>query len=488
MPLSVKSKLKELVRKISQSPGVYLMKDRLGRIIYVGKAKNLKKRVSTYFQTSRKFNHSQPKVASMIELIWDIETIEVKSEAEALLLEGKLIKKWKPKYNTDFVDDKRFLMIRVDVNNEMPKFRLTRLKQDEKSIYFGPFAHSGLLRKTLFHLRQKYGILLSDAHPKKIDDDRWKLYDDVRSEIFGHTNIITTDEYRQRVNSASIFLEGKSKEWLSDLKSEMQIESMNQNYEKAAEIRDLVKALGNTLLKTRKFTRENNDINKSHTASTELQNILQFDSIPKCIECFDISHISGTFVVASMVQFLNGTPNNKQYRRYKIKSFIGNDDFKAMQEVVSRRYCRLKIENKNFPDLVVIDGGKGQVSAALSAFLSNDIEPPPLIGLAKKQETIIFTDNRPPLNLPYYNEGLKLLQHMRDEAHRFANTFNADIRSKRIKETVLDDIPGLGSVRRKILLQHFGNLNKLKKASVVDISDVKNIGPNLAEMIFKFLH
>jgi excinuclease ABC subunit C len=183
--------LKEKVRHLPEKPGVYLMKDRLGRIIYVGKAKSLKKRVSSYFQPGRGLT-LHPKIRALIEMIEDFDIVEVKSEPEALLLEGRLIKQWKPKYNTDFTDDKRFLLVRVDLHEELPKFRLTRIKKDDRSRYFGPFAHSGLLRKTLGQMRRQFGIMLGDANPQKLPDGRWQLYDDVRQELYGFANELTT--------------------------------------------------------------------------------------------------------------------------------------------------------------------------------------------------------------------------------------------------------------------------------------------------------
>ena len=201
-----------------------------------------------------------------------------------------------------------------------------------------------------------------------------------------------------------------------------------------------------------------------------------------------ISHISGTFVVASMVHFANGRPDKGEYRRFRIRSFIGNDDFRAMEEVVGRRYRRLAEEGRPMPDLVVIDGGRGQVGAALKAFLALDLEPPALIGLAKQHETIIFPDERAPLNLSINHPGLNLLQRLRDEAHRFANTYNAELRSRKIRESVLDDFPGLGARRRKQLLAHFGDILKLKAATAEEIQAVEGFGPKLASELHAFLH
>ena len=488
MPATEPVNLKEKVRHLPDKPGVYLMKDRLGRIIYVGKANSLKRRVSSYFQPGRARATLHPKINALIGLITDFDTIEVKSEPEALLLEGKLIKQWRPRYNTDFTDDKRFLLVRLDPREELPRFRLTRIKKDDRSRYFGPFAHSGLLRKTLAQMRRQFGILLGDGTPQKLPDGSWRLYDDVREEIYGGANIVTTGNYRHRVDEAAAFLEGKSREWLEALRAEMESAAAKQEFEKAAELRDVVFALEETLRKTRRFER----LDPTRPAADEealraLAEALHLANPPRTIECFDISHISGTFVVASMVHFANGRPDKDNYRRFQIKSFIGNDDFRAMEEVVGRRYRRLAEEQKPFPDLVVIDGGTGQIGAALKAFVGLDAMPPPIIGLAKKRETIVFPDERAPLNLPLNHPALNLLQRVRDEAHRFANTYNAVLRSKKIRESVLDDFPGLGPVRRAALMEHFGSIDRLRAASVAEIADVEGFGGKMAPELHAFL-
>ncbi|WP_404424178.1 helix-hairpin-helix domain-containing protein [Nibricoccus sp. IMCC34717] len=462
------------------------MKDRLGRILYVGKAKSLKKRVSSYFTPSRRFTQ-QPKIRALVDLIADFDVIEVKSEPEALLLEGKLIKQWKPKYNTDFIDDKRFPLVRIDLREPLPRFRLTRIRKDDHSRYFGPFPHSGFLRKTLASMRRQFGVLLADGIPQKLPDGRWKLYDDVRQELYGHANELTEAQYRERVDSACTFLEGKSREWLENLRAEMRAAAEKREFEKAAELRDVVFALEKTLEKARRFEREPVMVKGDGESLVALQTALALPAPPQTMECFDISHISGTFCVASMVHFRDGSPDKDQYRRFQIKTFVGNDDFRAMEEVVGRRYRRLKEEGKPMPDLIVIDGGRGQIGAALKAFLAADIEPPPFIGLAKKHETIIFPDERAPLNLPLTDPGLRLLQRLRDEAHRFANTYNADLRSRKIRESVLDEFHGLGTVRKQALLAHFGDIEKLRAATPEQIAEVDGFGPKLAEELARWL-
>jgi excinuclease ABC subunit C len=297
--------------------------------------------------------------------------------------------------------------------------------------------------------------------------------------------IISASEIREESLRLRVAAEGG--EELGALREEMQEAAAAQEYEKAADLRDVVFALEKTLSPARKFSRTHVPEIPARAAMDALRDALALRAPPLRIECFDISHISGTFVVASMVRFTDGRPDKANYRRFKIKGDIANDDYRAMEQVVGRRYRRLADENKPLPDLVVIDGGRGQVAAALKAFIAADLEPPALVGLAKERETIVFPDARPPLNLPLDHAGLQLVQRIRDEAHRFANTFNADLRSKRIRESVLDEFPGLGPSRRRALLTHFGSIDRLRAASVAEIAETPGFGKRTAEALHQFL-
>ena len=489
MPMqNERNELSKIVRSLPQSSGVYLMKDRLGQVIYVGKAKNLKRRVSSYFQGSRRFIRAQPKIAAMVEMVREISVHQTRNETEALLLEGKLIKQYKPRYNTDFTDDKQFLLVQVDLHNKLPRFRLCRNRKEDGSHYYGPFAQAGMLRSTLAEMRKRFGILLADAKPEVLSGDRVRLYHDARAEIFAGHNETTLDEYRERVDRACSFLEGRTKELLKELREEMTKCAEAMDFERAAHLRDLSEALAKTIRKTRRFVKHwprGDELEQEGIKS--LGDVLALPNLPAVIECFDVSHVSGTFVVASMVRFTNGKPDRRSYRRFKVRGGMGNDDFASMEEVVGRRYGRLRDEGKPMPDLVVIDGGAGQVGAALYAFDQLSVVVPPLIGLAKKEETIVFADDRGELKLPHRDPALRLLQRLRDEAHRFANQFNADLRSKKIRESILDDFSGLGKIKRAALLQHFGSLDALKRAKIEDLRGVEGIGPKLAERLLSFL-
>ena len=313
--------MRKVARHLSQSPGVYLMKDRLGQVIYVGKAKNLRKRVSSYFQGSKKFIWAQPKIGAMVQMVREISTHETRNETEALLLEGKLIKEYKPRYNTDFTDDKQFLLVRVDLKSTLPRFRLSRNRKNDGAHYYGPFAQAGMLRSTLSEMRKKFGILLHDAKPERSENGKWRLYDDARAEIFAGHNETTEEEYAQRVEQACAFLEGRAKDWLNELREEMAKRAEAMDFERAAELRDLADALAKTIKRNRRFSRTLPEVETDHgQVLEELQLKLNLQEIPRVIECFDISHVSGTFVVASMVRFVGGKPDKKGIVDSKLKA------------------------------------------------------------------------------------------------------------------------------------------------------------------------
>jgi excinuclease ABC subunit C len=481
--------LKEKVRRLPREPGIYMMKDAGGMVLYIGKAKNLKNRVASYFDRARE---RSAKISALIALIADFDHRVVRNEAEALLLEGRLIKEWRPKFNTLLRDDKQFLQIRVDMRQPLPVFRLVRNRVDESSRYFGPYPYPAEVKRTLLEMRKRFGILLSDAHPVELGGGNWRLYDDARAEITPFPNETTEAEYRARAEAGCEFLEGRVQEWADSLREKMRAAAEAREYERAASLRDMLEAIRRTTAHTRRFHSRAPEpptaTADAKEAIRELQEALGMGVPPRTMECFDISHISGTFVVASLVRFADGRPDKGNYRRFKIRGHVGNDDFRSMEEVVGRRYKRLHDEGREFPRLIVIDGGAGQVGAAMKAFAALGITPPALVGLAKREELIIFPGARPPLALPRHSPALRMVQRLRDEAHRFANTYNADLRSRRIRESLLEDCPGLGRKRSESILSHFGSLAALRKASEAEIAGAPGIGPVFAKNIHAFLH
>ena len=339
-----KADFKRKLRDVPHRPGVYLMRDRLNRIIYVGKAKSLRKRLSSYFMPSRR-QTADMKTRALIESIWDFETHTVKSEPEALLLESRLIKEYRPRYNISLRDDKRFLLVKVNVVDPIPRFQLTRLRKDDGARYFGPFAHAGALRSTLNLMRDKFGLRSCRPFQPGEYDFKHCLAPVIKKCPAPCVGKISFDDYRARVVAACDFLEGRSRETITALEDQMKAEAVKMNFEKAAELRDMIDDLRRTTAPTRRFTRHSLPSTIDPVADLKaLGDALQLPHLPLVMECFDISNISTTHIVASMVSFKNGVPDKANYRRYRIKGVKGQNDFASMAEVVRRRYARVLLE------------------------------------------------------------------------------------------------------------------------------------------------
>ena len=511
MPLSKeKPDLNKKVHEVPHKPGVYLMRDRFNRVIYVGKARDLRKRVASYFMPS-KIAVADIKTRALLDAVWDFETHVVHSEAESLLLEGKLIKEYRPRYNISFRDDKRFLVVKVDPNEDWPRFRLARFKKDDGARYFGPYAHAGALRQTLNFMRKKFGVLTFGRGAPTERELKSATY-----QVPTRLREITAEQYRERVDEASDFLEGHSREMITALEEEMRKTAEKMDFEKAAELRNMIEDLRRTTKPTRRFTRHSLPSAIDPIADVQtLADALQLPKLPRVMECFDISNISTTHVVASMVCFRDGMPDKNLYRRYRIRTVEGQDDFASMAEVVRRRYSRVLLEAREtdpdtaefsqenpadamtratmkftavrLPDLIIVDGGKGQLSSACRELQRLGLHDLPIIGLAKEFEEIYRPGRALPLQLPADSGALRLLQRIRDEAHRFANTYHQLLMKKRIGESILDDCPGVSQNRKNILLRRFGSVKRLRQASVEEIAATEGIGSKLAEDVHRFL-
>ena len=532
-----KPDLQKKVHEVPHKPGVYLMRDRFNRVIYVGKARDLRKRVSSYFLPS-KLAQADLKTRAMLEATWDFETHVVRSEAESVLLEGKLIKEYRPRYNISFRDDKRFLLVKVDMSEEWPRFRLTRLKKNDTARYFGPYANAGALRQTLNLLRKKFGVLTFGRGAPTERELKSSTY-----QVPVRLSEISAEQYRERAAQACEFLEGHSREMIDALEAEMQKAAEKMDFEKAAELRNMIDDVRETTRQTRRFTRGTLPSAIDPSADVQaLGDALQLPRPPRVMECFDISNISTTHVVASMVCFRDGIPDKNCYRRYRVRTVEGQDDFASMAEVVRRRYSRVllqisespsrtginrKPESKDedrvvdlspehsqenafetarrledypvsgirypqfipvrLPDLIIVDGGKGQLSSACRELQQLGLHDLPIIGLAKEYEEIYRPGRAMPLQLPPDSGALHLLQRIRDEAHRFANAYHQLLLKKRIDESILDDCPGVSQNRKNLLLRKFGSVNRLRKASVEQIAATEGIGRKLADEVHRFL-
>jgi excinuclease ABC subunit C len=375
----IRKKLGDLPHK----PGVYLMKDRFGTVIYVGKARDLRKRVHQYFHPSRRHGWDL-KLSAMLEAVYDFDVHVVRNEPESILLEGKLIKEFHPRYNVSFRDDKRFLLLKVNLNDPIPRFTLTRLKQEDGARYFGPFAHAGALRNTLALVRRQFNLRGCRALTPTEHDYKHCLYANLKHCTAPCIGNVTREQYLQQVRAACDFLAGQCKEMQEQLEAEMRKAAAAQDFEKAAQLRDLVFDLRRTTRKTEKFERLPYKLPVAINPETdlaELAQVLALPAPPQRIEGFDVSNISGTFAVASMVSFKHGRPDRANYRRFKMKTVVGQDDFACMAETIRRRYTRLKKEAasgevgkwSNVPNLIIIDGGKGQLNAACAELEKLDL-------------------------------------------------------------------------------------------------------------------
>lgn len=490
--------IRSKVAQLPHKPGIYLMKDRFGTVIYVGKARDLKRRVSQYFQASRRQGWDL-KFNALVEAIHDFDTHIVKSEPESLLLEGKLIKEFRPRYNISFRDDKRFLLLKVNLNDPIPRFTFTRLKQEDGAKYFGPFANSGALRRTFNLVRYKFN--LRGCRPLNPGEADYKhcLYGNLKVCTAPCIGNVTHEQYLMQVTAACDFLSGHCEEMKEQLEVEMKKAAAALDFEKAAELRDMLADIKSTTERTNKFVRVPYTLPVAIDPEkdlVELGQVLGLSSPPQRIEGFDISNISGTFAVASQVSFKNGRPDRANYRRFRMKTVVGQNDFACMAETIRRRYTRLlkeavergeitdPMDNKaamNLPDLILIDGGKGQLNAACEELQKLKLERIPVIGLAKEYEEIYRPGESEPLRLSHDKGALKLLQRVRDESHRFANTYNAQLRIKKISESLLDEFPGIGEQRKAALLKKFGSIQRLRTATLEQIAEVPGFGGKAAQ-------
>lgn len=511
------------------------MKDRFGKVIYVGKAKDLRKRLSSYF-TPSKSHMADVKTRALIKSIWDFEYHLVRNEPESLLLEGKLIKECRPKYNVSFRDDKRFLLLKVNLDDPFPRFKLTRVRQEDGARYYGPFPHSGALRATISWINREFGLRACRPLSPTEQDYRHCHNDIIKNCTAPCIGRITVEAYRERVEQACAFLEGKSRDLLDALEEEMKQAAAHLEFERAADLRDMLAQFKKTLSPKRQFRRGRGAARLGEGIDPmadvrELREILFLDRDPLVMECFDISNISDAHSVASMVRFRNGLADPQSYRRYRIKTVQGQDDFASMAEVVRRRYARILLEAREvagaeaaesqlppvealrrlereveareaagvetaaggkrpfvrLPDLVIVDGGKGQLGAACRELQRLGLHDLPIIGLAKQREEIFRPGESEPLLVDHERGALRLLQRIRDEAHRWANAYNELLMKRRVQESLLDECPGVSTRRKNALLEAFGSVARLRKATADEIAAVEGIPRSVAEGIVRFL-
>ena len=507
--------VKEKWRSTPHTPGVYLMKGEGGRVIYVGKAKDLHRRLANYFSPSRATLENS-KTRALISAIEDFDYYEVRNEQESLLLEQKLIKEYRPHYNVQLRDDKRYLLLRATRQEPLPRLSLVRLRKDDGARYIGPFVHSGALKETVEWLNHRFRLRSCTTRCPGEEEYRHCHDDVIRHCSAPCIGRISQEEYRAQFEAALGLLEGRGlREHLDDLTNEMNEAAEALEFEQAARLRDVRENILKTLEPARRFTRRAPDLPGTVNPEADLEELARALGMepPQVMECFDISNLSSNHIVASMVRFTNGRPDNRAYRRYRIKSVDMQNDFASMLEVVRRRYSRilgessalydrpegvsayawlkqLSAEGKapiTVPDLVVVDGGKGQLSTAVSVLEEIGLGDMPVVGLAKRDEEIYFPNRAEPLVLSRDSGALRLLQRLRDEAHRFAHNYNELLVRKRVRESRLDAYPGMTPKRKELLLARFHTIPNLRAAAPADLAALPGISRAWAERFCAWL-
>jgi excinuclease ABC subunit C len=408
--MDVKKRLKE----IPHLPGVYIMKDGSGEALYIGKAKDLSKRVSSYFQENR------PKTArlmSLLERIKDLDYIVTGSEEEALIYEASLVKEKRPRYNVELKDDKSFPFLKLSLNEKFPRLTITRKRPEDGSRYFGPYTRVKILRSAVSIMKNIFPLRICKKMPKEVC-----LAYHIGQCLGPCIGKVDEKSYNEIVKELILFLEGRKTRLVQELTAKMKDFSSRKEFEKAAMIRNRLSALLEV------SDKRVHDYSSWGNVALKLKNMVRLPKLPSRIEAFDVSCIFGKDSTGSMVYFNNGKPDKSNYRRFRIKQVEGINDYAMIKEIVRRRYKRLKEEGKRFPDLIIIDGGKGHLQAAYEELLALNVAHIPVIGIVKEHERIYTIGSSEPLDLNRDSEIMHFIQKIRDEAHRFALSYHHKLR------------------------------------------------------------
>lgn len=428
-------KLSEKAKGLPKAPGVYLMKDDKGRVVYVGKSASLRDRVASYFQAGTRLEYRK---SGLLDCVVDFDVIQTDSEVEALLAENRLIKDIQPRYNARLLDDKTFPYLMITTGEDFPGVYVTRQPRTSGAKLYGPFTSVYALKEAVTLLQKAFKFRTCHLDIEEGDDSRrffrpCLLYP-IKQCTAPCAARINRETYRDDINRLIRFLDGDKKSVIHQLEKEMIQASKDMNFEEAAKLRDEIKALNALGARAKKGEQEywqpESFVSNPKEGLNELQNALRLAELPRILEAIDIAHLQGGEMVGSKVTFIDGVPFKDGYRRYKIKHGQGNNDYLSIQEVVSRRYREAGTNNELYPDVILIDGGLGQLHAAMDVFREMDIKPPMVISLAKKEELVYVQAKSEPITLARNNLGLKLLQYARDEAHRFAQHYHHILRRK----------------------------------------------------------
>jgi len=475
MSQQISAKVQAKLKQLPITPGVYYFRDAAGEIIYIGKASILKRRVSSYFQKTR---HEYEKTNLLVATIADVDWTETTSEVEALFLEAELIKRYKPFYNVREKDDKNFIYLKITTKADFPVVSYVRRPSDDGGRYFGPFVSAGSVRAAMKYLRRIFPY---------ITDPRWPKISPLQYQIGVMPRPdVDPAEYRRTIRRLMMVLDGKTTKLVDELEREMKKLARAKNYEAAAEVRNQYLALKSLSQKAIFGRDEHFDITMD-VALGGLADLLKLPHLPHRIEAYDISNFAGGDAVSSMIVFTDGLPHQAEYRKFRMRYNKGPNDFAMMAETMRRRFrtdARTGQQKHDWklPDLVLIDGGRGQLSAARSAMAEVGIAVGtsagqlPAIGLAKRiEEIIVYDEARGEMRsiiLPENSVVLHLLQRVRDEAHRFAVSYHTSVRDRRTKASLLDEIPGVGPATRRQLIRVFGSVAGVRAASESELAEV----------------
>ncbi|HRN97195.1 MAG TPA: excinuclease ABC subunit UvrC [Candidatus Saccharibacteria bacterium] len=514
------TKLEQKLKSLPRSAGVYFHKSADGEIIYVGKAAVLKNRVKQYFQNTRDMD---VKTKALVAEIDDTDWIETESEVDALFLESEMVKRYMPRFNILLRDDKSLLYVRINMKDEWPHVSFTRNPADDRAEYFGPYYNSFAIKKALRYLRKVF--------PYYTTEPRQSERPDLDVHIGLSPSIGTTsDEYKQILRKLIRYMEGGRKTIVSELEREMKRAARSQDFEKAAQLRNKINNLRELQSRIMFGDKEFMDISKDRALSG-LRDLLLLPKIPSRIEGYDVSHMGGTNVVASMVVFSNGVSNRAEYRKFKMTK-QQNDDYASMYETIWRRASPKNIKTWGMPSLILIDGGKGQLDSAIKALEDHKLKAP-VVSVAKREEEIIVHKTRSNINIStlrsltsqdqpgvavessgdYYivnlhagqiNAGshsgnlrgntpinanyidiVKLFQRIRDESHRFAVSYHTVLKRQKQTASSLEEIPGIGPKTKSTLIRKFGSIRALKSATESDI--IEAIGPAKARLVISYV-
>jgi excinuclease ABC subunit C len=431
------SQAAEKVKSFPTTPGVYLMKDDVGRVVYVGKAKSLRNRASSYFTRQAAEDH---RTRDLVPVIADVDFIETETEVDALLLEARLVKDIQPRFNTELKDDKTFPYLQIRIREDFPRVEFTRKPRRRGVKLYGPFTSARSLRQAIQVLQRIFQFRTCTLDIKE-GDDRWRwfrpcLLHSIRQCTAPCNFRVTKEAYRKQIRALRMVMEGKKERLLREMERDMKAASAELNFEKAARLRDDIAALRKLSQRGEVDKHEQPEVFPidPRKGLVGLRKVLGLTKTPRTIEGVDIAHLQGESTVASLVSFIDGLPFKAGYRNFKIQSVRGIDDFASIREVVSRRFRRLHDNDELFPDILLIDGGKGQLNAALEAFTALEITPPTLVSLAKREEEIYRPGESEPIVLSRNAPALRLLQYVRDEAHRFAQRYHHTLRRKKLTE------------------------------------------------------